>query len=70
MKLTRRQMVAIAPAALVPPATVPAAQGPSPGAATPAEELKAAQGRLRANSEALTKIAVPIETEPAFQFRA
>jgi heat shock protein HslJ len=65
MKLTRRQMVAIAPAAFV-----PGAQAQSPGAATPAEELKAAQARQKANSEALAKIGVPIETEPAFQFRA
>ena len=65
MKLTRRQMAAMVPAALV-----QGARAQSTAAATPAEELKAAQARLKANSEALTKIAVPIETEPAFQFRA
>jgi hypothetical protein len=62
MKLTRREMVAaLAPAAAM-------AQAPAP--ATPADELKAAQARLKANSQALAKLQVPMETEPAFQFRA
>ena len=62
MKLTRRQMVAaLAPAA---------ALAQSPAAASPADELKAAEERRKANSEALAKLQVPMETEPAFQFRA
>ena len=62
MKLTRRQMVAsLAPAAAMAQASPPA---------TPADELKAAEARLKANSEALAKLQVPIETEPAFQFLA
>lgn len=62
MKLTRRQMVAaLAPAAAL-------AQPPAPAA--PGDELKAAQARLKANSQALAKLQVPMDTEPAFQFRA
>lgn len=62
MRLTRRQLAAaaLAPAAL--------AQTSAP--ATASDELNAAQRRLKANSEALSKIQVPIETEPAFQFKA
>jgi len=63
MKLTRRQMaaLALAPAAL--------AQTP-PQPATASDELKAAQARMKANSDALSRMQVPIETEPAFQFKA
>lgn len=61
MKLTRRELVAaLAPAAAL-------AQTP---AASPADELTAARARVKSNSEALAKLAVPMETEPAFQFRA
>ena len=65
MKLTRRELVAaLAPAAAL-------AQTVSPRVpATPADELQAAQARLKANSEALSKLTVPMETEPAFQFKA
>lgn len=63
MKLTRRQMVAgLAPAAAL--AQAPAAP------ATPADELKAAEARRKANSQALAKLEVPMDVEPAFQFRA
>ena len=62
MKLTRRELVAaLAPAAAL-------AQTPPPMA--PADELKAALGRLKANSDALAKLPVPMDTEPAFQFKA
>jgi len=62
MKLTRRELVAaLAPAAVL-------AQTPTP--MTPADELKAAQGRLKANTDALAKLQVPMDTEPAFQFKA
>lgn len=60
--VTRRQLVlAIAPAA---------ALAQTPSAATPADELKAALARQHANSDALSKLQVPMEIEPAFQFRA
>jgi hypothetical protein len=42
----------------------------SPAARTPAEELRAATEQVRKNAQALAKIAVPIATEPAFQFKA
>jgi len=63
MKLTRRQLAvaALAPAAL-------AQTTPQP--ATASDELKAAQARMKANSDALSRMQVPIETEPAFQFKA
>ena len=65
MKLTRRELVA----ALGPAAAI--AQTASAGApANPADELKAAQARLKSNSDALAKLSVPIETEPAFHFGA
>jgi len=68
MKLTRRQLVAaLAPAAAL-AQTVAPSQTATP--ANPADELKAAQARLKANSEALAKLPVPMETEPAFQFKA
>jgi hypothetical protein len=50
----------LAPAAVL--AQTPAAP------ASPADELKAALARQKANSDALAKLTVPIETEPAFQF--
>ena len=60
--LTRRELAAgLVPAAML-------AQAPSP--ASPADELKAALDRQKANSDALSKLSVPMETEPAFQFRA
>lgn len=63
MKFTRRQLVAtLAPAAAL-------AQTPTTPA-SPADELKAAQSRLKANSDALTKMSVPMDTEPAFQFHS
>ena len=63
MKLTRRELAA----ALA--STVAAAQS-SPSPSTPQEELKAAQDRNRNAAEALAKMAVPMATEPAFQFKA
>jgi len=38
--------------------------------AAPDDELKAARDRLEATSAALAKQAVPMSTEPAFQFKA
>ena len=61
MKLTRRALVAnvlAAPAiAQTPPATAE-------------DELQSARESLRRNVEALAKVKVPVETEPAFQFKA
>jgi hypothetical protein len=67
MILTRRKLAsAILNSAA---ATALAQTQPSPPA-TPDEELKAARDRIRATSETLAKQPVPIETEPALQFKA
>jgi len=61
MKLTRRQ---VAPAILL-PAMLEAQNRPAPEA-----ELQAARDRQKANSGALSAVNVPMDTEPAFQFKA
>ena len=61
MKVTRRTLVANVLAAPAVAQTAPA---------TPDEELKAARENVRRNIEALAKVKVPVETEPAFQFKA
>lgn len=61
MKITRRTLAAAVLAA-------PAAAQPAPAA--PEEELKAARENLRRNAQALAKVKLPVETEPAFQFKA
>jgi hypothetical protein len=66
MKLTRRKLAA---AVLVPAASAFAqSQAPPPG--TPDEELKAARDRAKLTADALSQQAVPMTTEPAFQFKA
>jgi hypothetical protein len=68
MKLTRRQLaVAISATALS--RTQMRAQDPQPSAA-PSDELQAARGRLKANSDLLAQQDVPAATEPAFRFQA
>jgi hypothetical protein len=62
MKLTRRQLAAVALA----PAALAAPQQPAP----PADELQAAKDRLRNTVAALNGVALPMSTEPAFQFKA
>ncbi len=46
------------------------AQTQPPVPANPDDELKTARDRIRANTERLAKIAVPMDTEPALQFKA
>jgi hypothetical protein len=59
MKLTRRQLVAV----LAPAAALAQTQ--------PAEDaLAAAKAKVKATSDALAKLDLPMSTEPAFQFRA
>lgn len=60
MKLTRRKLAA----ALLAPAA--AAQTPAPSA----DPVQAARDRIKANGEILAKIEIPMDTEPAFQFKA
>jgi hypothetical protein len=61
MKLTRRQLAA----ALAPVAA--AAQSAAP--AGPADEMKAAQARLKTAGDILARQEIPMGTEPAFQFK-
>jgi len=62
MKLTRRQ---VAPAILSPAIVIAQTAAPSPDA-----ELTAARERLKSSADALSAAAVPMDTEPAFQFKA
>lgn len=66
IKLTRRQLATVlAPAVAI--AQTPAA-APNPPAND--AEVNAARARMKANGETLAKQTVPMDTEPAFQFRA
>jgi hypothetical protein len=47
-----------------------AAAQTAPPQPTADEDLKAAKDRIVANRKALDAVAVPMSTEPAFQFRA
>ncbi len=80
MKLTRRKLAAIVAASAAAPfvaqtAAAPLADqtagvpGQTPPAPTPDGELKAARDRLKANGDKLAQHALPMATEPAFQFR-
>jgi hypothetical protein len=62
-KLTRRELAA----AVALPAMAQTAAAPQP---TADEDLQAAQRRMRENRAAMDAVALPMSTEPAFQFRA
>jgi hypothetical protein len=62
MKVTRRKLAAV----LLAPAAAAQAQTPS----APRDEVEAARARLKTNAEALTKVELPMSTEPAFRFEA
>jgi len=64
MKVTRRKLAA---AAITAAAAQAFAQTP---AANADEELKAARDRIKGTSDALARLSVPMDTEPAFQFKA
>ena len=64
MKLTRRKLAAV----LAAPAAAVAAQAQPQGA--PVDEVEAARQRIRSNAEALAKVDVPTQVEPAFAFKA
>ena len=70
MKLTRRKLASlIAPAAIVSRSARPAAaQAPAPQ--PPASALDAARARMKQNGGALAQQSVPMDAEPAFQFKA
>ena len=59
MQLTRRKL---AIALLAPAAT---AQTPAP-----VDELQAARDRIKTNGELISKVDLPMSTEPAFEFKA
>lgn len=63
MRLTRRQL-----ATVLAPAVALAETAAQPAAAAD-EELRAARDRVKTNGEALGGVAVPMPTEPAFQFK-
>jgi hypothetical protein len=66
MKLTRRKL-----ATVLVSATALAAQQPQPAPApAPTDDLKAARDRLQSNAAALAATPIPMDTEPAFQFKA
>jgi hypothetical protein len=65
MKLTRRGL-----AGTILNSAVAAALAQTQSPTTPDDDLKAARDRIHANSETLAKLAVPIDTEPALQFKA
>lgn len=62
MKITRRKLALVLAA--------PAGLAQTPPAQAPADPLEAAKNRIKANGDALSKEAVPMATEPAFQFKA
>lgn len=65
-RVTRRS----AAAALAGPLLLVAQTAPAPSPAASNPDLSSARERLRANSEALAKIDVPMQTEPAVHFKA
>jgi hypothetical protein len=72
MQLTRRKLAAVLTSGVAlaqTPAAAPPATAP-PAAAPPDDLLQAARDRNQANARALAAEAVPMATEPAFQFKA
>lgn len=66
MKFTRRELATVlAPAAAL--AQTPNPSGP-PSGGDP--DVDAARARMKANGDTLAKQAVPMDIEPAFQFKA
>jgi hypothetical protein len=68
MKFTRRELAAVA---AVGAGSVPALleSGQSEPHSAP-DDLQVARDRLKANSQALARVPLPMSTEPAFQFKA
>jgi hypothetical protein len=63
MKVTRRSLARILAAATVPQTARPQEQPVN-------EDLKSARDEMRANTEQIAKVKLPIATEPAFHFKA
>lgn len=66
-KMTRREL---AGAVLAASAATAAAQTPPPPPASPGDELQAARDQNHRTGEALAKVSIPMDTEPAFHFTA
>jgi hypothetical protein len=66
MKLTRRNLATVLASAAVATAQQPATTSPVPAAD---DLMKTARDRMQANAAALDKPAIPMATEPAFQFK-
>ena len=66
MKLTRRKLAT----AMLVPAAAALAQTQPALPRDPGEELKAARDRAKSLGDAMAQQAVPMATEPAFQFKA
>ncbi len=64
-RITRRSLAQLA---LVPAAA--ASMQPPPQPENAEQELAAAGQNVQRNFEAMSKVTLPIETEPAFQFKA
>jgi hypothetical protein len=67
-KITRRTLAALAAPAAASVFAAPGGKAQTPAAS--ADPLEAAKARIKANTETLAKAAVPMELEPAFQFKA
>ena len=68
MKLTRRQLVTAAAGSAI--AAKALAQTGSGAPSGPRDFAKEARDGVERNGDALAKFAIPISTEPAFQFKA
>ena len=68
MKLTRRELAGIVAAGTAAGRTAPEARGSDPE--SPVKPEQSAVESLKKTSAEIRKLKVPIETEPAFAFRA
>ena len=64
MKLTRRELATV----LAPAMAIAQTHAPQPAAID--AEVESARARMKANGDLLAKQTVPMDTEPAFQFKA
>ena len=64
MKISRRELGAVAVAAVVAPSAEPQTPAPQPDLAQSVRDAN------RRNAETLAKFEIPIATEPAFEFKA
>lgn len=68
MKLSRRNLLALAGAGVAAAQTTTQTTAPAPS--TPEAKVASARDDNRKSAERLTQFEIPIETEPAFSFRA